>query len=203
MATYAVPRIIPPPPARFAHILEERRSTRVMRRSRLRDIINTIAFATNVRQIKIGDPQHRSRRPSPSGGALHAVDILVIWPNRRGRAFRYDPFDHRLLELAIATPDSLSRFVQDVAAVLPGADGALLVLVGDMGRVAAAYDRPESLLWRDAGALIQTLHLTATAYGQAFCPLGPLGGSALEAIRDDGQFTAVGVAVIGTPIGGA
>ena len=169
-----------------------------MQRPPLRSIINTIAFATNVRQIKLDDPLRRSRRPAPSGGALHAIDVLVVWPGREARVFRYEPFDHKLLKLAVSDARKLSVFIQDVANILPSASGALLLLTGDIRRVAAAYEQPDSLLWRDAGALMQTLHLTATAYGQAFCPLGILGEIALRAVRGDRQLKAVGVAAIGT-----
>lgn len=200
--TYAVPGIAPPSPLRFDHLMEQRRSIRVMGRPRLRDVINTLAFATNVRQIKVGDPLRRSRRPSPSGGALHPVEILILWPGRHVRAFLYDPFDHQLLKLAVSDVLGLASSVRDIGQLVPSAKGAILLLAGDLLRVAGAYEQPDSLLWRDAGAVIQTLHLTATAYGQVFCPLGVLGGQALEALRQDRRFTAVGVAVIGAPANG-
>jgi hypothetical protein len=80
---------------------------------------------------------------------------------------------------------------------------ALLQRVGDGGvgfgvEAKVAGDRPQSLLWRDAGALSQTLNLTATAYGQAFCALGVLGEQALQAIERPPTTRALGVAMIGT-----
>jgi nitroreductase len=40
-----------------------------------------------------------------------------------------------------------------------------------------AYGNSESLVWRDSGALLQTLALAAELYGLGFCPLGILGSA--------------------------
>ena len=71
------------------------------------------------------------------------------------------------------------------------------MLVGDMNRVAALYERPESLLWRDAGVLLQTLALVATAYRLALCPLGILGTAVVRALGLPEPILGVGVALIG------
>ena len=89
------------------------------------------------------------------------------------------------------------RLSDDCHQILPEASGTAIVLVGYMGRVAAVYERPASLLWRDGGALLQTLALVATAYRLAFCPLGILGAPVVHAIGLSARVSAVGVALMG------
>ena len=88
-------------------------------------------------------------------------------------------------------------FSTNVAILLPEASGTALVLVGCMNRVAALYKRPASLLWRDAGVLLQTLALVAEAYRLAFCPLGVLGNQVVQALGLSESASAVGAALIG------
>jgi len=72
--------------------------------------------------------------------------------------------------------------------------------LGDLGRVASHYAEPISLLWRDAGAYLQTTALAATAYRLAFCPLGILGNEVVAALDLNHTLVrAVGSAIIGRP----
>jgi len=113
---------------------------------------------------------------------------------------RYDAWTHRLEVLVIARSESLVRFVERCTELLPDAMGTSIVFAGYPGRVAAVYENHTSLLWRDAGALLQTVALAAAAYGLGFCPLGVLGGEVLEAIGlDPRDCQALGSAVIGRP----
>ena len=81
---------------------------------------------------------------------------------------------------------------------LPTSTGCdLVVLVCDTARLHAAYDAAESLGWRDAGAALQTLGLTATAAGLGFCPLALFGGEVRDALTIGPRLLGVGVAVVG------
>ena len=141
------------------------------------------------------DHFRRSRRPSPSAGAIHPIDVLLV--HGTSRVFRYAPLTHQLEILRVSDPAALRSFVRDCHQILPEALGTAIVLVGDMNRVATLYERPESLLWRDGGVLLQTLALVATAYRLAFCPLGVLGNAVVDALTLPEQVAAVGVALIG------
>lgn len=188
------PDIVPPPSQPFEAVLEQRRSERRLTRAPLRQVINAIAFATRPRAILEGDAFHRSRRPSPSAGALHPVDLVLIAPPR---AFRYEPLTHQVEVLRVARPEVLGHILHQSRIILPECSATPIVFVADLARVACHYDNPESLLWRDAGALLQTLALVATAYGLAFCPLGILGGPILDALGVGSEAAAVGAAVMG------
>ena len=189
--------IVPPPDQSFVATLEARRSQRFMTQASLRELVNAVAFGTQPRETMEGDSFSRSRRPSPSAGALHPVDVLLV--RGASRVFRYVPLGHRLQLLHASHPEHLKVFAGDCHDILPKASGTAIVLVGDMARVAAIYHRPESLLWRDSGALLQTLALVAAAYRLAFCPLGILGLRVVHAIGLSTSVSALGAALIGRP----
>ena len=188
-------RVDPPPNQPFLDVLEARRSCRVMTRAPLRQLVNAVAFCTHPRAVLNDDPYGRSRRPSASAGALHPIDVLFV--DRASRIFRYVPLSHQLESLRVPRPERLATFTDDCRQVLPTASGTPIVLVGDMGRIAALYHRPASLLWRDSGALMQNLALVMTAYRLAFCQLGILGAEVVHAIGLSHRATAVGVALAG------
>ena len=166
----------------------------------MRQVLNAIAYATQPRQVLSGDPFARSRRLSLSAGAIHPVGILLT---QGSRVFHYDAHAHELDILRVQQPPFLASFAEDCGQILPTASGTGIVLVGDVARIRALYERPLSLLWRDAGALLQTLALVASSYSLAFCPLGILGTAVLDAIGRAGRFSALGAALIGWPRGDA
>lgn len=179
----------------FGAVFEARRSRRAMARATLREISNAIGFATRPREMLEADILGRARRPSPSAGALHPIDILLVC--RASRVFRYAPLTHELENLRVADRTSVHAFLEDCRLLVPDAPVSALVLVGDVARVASVYEQPLSLLWRDAGVLLQTLALVTTAYRLAFCPLGILGTPVVEALRLPARAVGVGAALIG------
>lgn len=194
--TLRCPKMTPPPDRSFSGVLEGRRSRRKMERLPLRDLTSVLAFTLAPRAVLPGDRFGRSLRPSPSAGAVHPVEVLLIYGLR---VFRYMPMTHELDLLRVSGPEGLRAFVRECGRLLPDASqGTAIVLAGDLQRVAALYEHPESLLWRDAGALLQTLALVVAAYGHAFCPLGIVGRSVLEAIGLEHSLTAAGVGLIGS-----
>ena len=187
--------VVAPLERSFVATLEARRSHRVMTRAPLREVVNAIAFGVRPRETIEGDAFGRSRRPSPSAGAIHPVDVLLV--HGSSRVFRYAPLAHQLEALRVRSRRHLDAFLEDCQEILPEASGTRIVLASEMNRVAAVYKRPESLLWRDAGVLLQTLALVATAYRLAFCPLGILGTPVVRAIGLSEQISGVGVALMG------
>jgi nitroreductase family protein len=153
-----------------------------MRRASLREVVNVVAYATLAREYRLDDGE-LSRRPSPSAGAIHPLDVLIIdGAQRSPRVLRYDSRQHALDLLELADSGMLAPFAFQVREILPDALGTSLVLLGQAAKVAARYEHPMSLLWRDAGVLLQTLFLTAAAFRLAFCPLGILGHEVVHAI---------------------
>lgn len=191
------PPVIPPPPIAFEEVLEARRSCRATINAPLREIVNAIAYTTRPRFILKDDEHQRTRRPSPSAGALHPIEVAILDWRATPRVMRYHPTGHELHVLALKDRSKVSVLSEKIRDVVPLAKGTAVVFLGDMERVAAFYENPHSLLWRDAGALLQTLHLSATAFRLACCPVGLLGGELVEAIGLEGRLIGAGVAVVG------
>jgi len=113
---------------------------------------------------------------------------------------RYSASDNHLELLRIARPKRLQEFFLSTTELLPSADASALIFIADLPRIQALYQNPSSLIWRDAGALLQTVGLAAVAYRLGFCPLGMLGTEIVEALalpRERAQ--PVGSALIGRP----
>jgi len=165
----------------------------------LREIVNVVAFATRPRFVLADDALTRTRRPAPSAGALHPIDIVLADWRGVPRLMRYDSLSHQL-ELLICTKSHLGELGRVADEILPQAHGTAIVLLGDVARVAAIYENCDTLFWRDAGALLQTLFLAATACRLAFCPLGILGHEVVRALGLVQRLTPAGVALIGRPL---
>ena len=175
-----------------------RRSERAIRPAPLREIVNALGFAMQPRFVLEGDTHLRTRRPTISAGALHSVNVVVVDWRCFSKALRYDPMTHRLQSLRVVQSESLHEFAKICGAILPEGPKTALALIGDKRRIDALYEHSTSLLWRDAGALLQTLAIVSAAYRLAFCPLGTLGGHLVEALGLNQQFARpVGCAAIG------
>ncbi|CCD86333.1 protein of unknown function [Bradyrhizobium sp. ORS 285] len=193
-------RPAPPPAADFAGVIRARQSVRVITRAPLRETVNFLMYA-HGRRYTWGDNPPRFSGASHSAGALHPLDLLLISGSLRNRVFRIDPATSSLQLLTIARLDPLRALNTKLRGMFPDATSDYIVLLADQLLTSSQYSSARTLIWRDAGALMQTLHLCATAFRMAFCPAG-IGGSE---IRDalfamDDRFEGVGVAVLGRTI---
>jgi hypothetical protein len=192
--------LVPACSASFIEILELRRSVRKLAAAPLREIVNVLAWALRPRFFKLGDPLDRTRRPSVSAGALHPIEFILITRGLFPRTFRYDARRHRLEALVISDRGAIASLWAKSNVILPGASGTLLVAVGDLALVSAAYENPISLIWRDAGAALQTLAFVSAAFRLGFCPLGILGNELLQGIGvRERRLIVAGVSMIGRP----
>jgi hypothetical protein len=111
---------------------------------------------------------------------------------------RYNPFGHSIDILRITHPEKFREFAELCAKLLPNTHATALVLIADQRRTQALYTNFSSLIWRDAGALLNLLALVATAYRLGFCPLGMLGNHVVNALAlCPEQAVGVGCAMIG------
>lgn len=126
------------------------------------------------------------------------MEIALVTGNRRHRIFRLNANEAVLELLYSDQPETLSKLDAKISEVFPHAECDYLVMVADSTALDAFYTNAESLLWRDAGALMATLHLCATAYRLAFCPAGILGRELIQALFGvDTRVRALGAAAIG------
>ncbi|WP_240660122.1 SagB/ThcOx family dehydrogenase [Streptomyces sp. WAC 01529] len=122
----------------------------------------------------------QTQRPSPSGGGRHSVETYVIARKVSGLtpgAYHYDPFDHTLNRLA-PWDDELAAVLNTTVtmpAYMEHPPPASLLLASHAARTGWKYEGLAlSLIYRDAGCLLQTLCLTATDLGLGACPTGTM-----------------------------
>lgn len=137
-----------------------------------------------------------SRRPSPSAGGIHPIEIFLR-TKTEDRIERYDAVAHALSSVEIISTSALETFDRQVAAAAPGAEGLVIAFIADCSRTAAAYEHSESLVWRDAGCLMMTLSLVSESLDLAFCPVGVLGTALADALGTPEGWVAAGTCVLG------
>jgi SagB-type dehydrogenase family enzyme len=187
----------------FASVLERRHSERrygapPLTRAQLGELLFR---AARVRELHSGGPEERTLRPAPSAGALHPLEVYVVVGACEGLEpglYRYAPGSHGLEPRAGPT--------REVRALLADARQGrspvqvLLVLAARFQRVAYKYEGlAYACVLKDAGALLQTLCLSATAMGLASCIVGWGNPEAFEraALTRGEEETSVAELVIG------
>jgi SagB-type dehydrogenase family enzyme len=165
----------------LAEVLRERRSTRTFGPLTVSALASVLMRAGRVAAwTEAEDGYQASHRPAPSAGARHPFDIHVV--SGRGvqglepGAYLFEPVAGALLAQEVHGSRSgilLSRVAERLAS--PSAPPAALFLVARLQRTLGRYPSGMSLIWRDAGVLLQTLHLCACDLGLNSCILGTCG----------------------------
>lgn len=121
-------------------------------------------------------------KPVPSSGARHPVELVLVGLAGMAEvAFRYDGDTHSLVPIeseAAVVREALDKAQRCSA----GNRGSLLLLAADFRATEAAYENPESLVWRDAGTVLGHLCLVAEALELACTPLGMTGDPEVRAL---------------------
>lgn len=116
-----------------------------------------------------------THRPVPSAGARHPLDVHVLAGDVDGLAagaWRFDAVRCELVTTSLPHERALVQLGEVLGTATPP---AALVAVAHLPRTLSRYPTGLSLLWRDAGALLATLHLCATDIGLASCIAGTCG----------------------------
>jgi len=131
------------------------------------------------------------RRSAPSAGGLHPIHLVCI-RDEPDTPRLYDGRRHAFLHLSSST-DVYARNAADIAVLLGRSSGCTVRFVTDLAKANAAYSDPESLVMRDAGALLATLCFYAEWLGIAARPLGFLGDDLVPALGfPAGRFIGAG-----------
>jgi hypothetical protein len=199
---HVFPRPQDVPNYEFGDVLESRRSALGASLSWSR-IAELLWFAAGIR----GSHSHgRAGLPvqwsaTPSAGGLGCVQIVCI-SDYDTRPRLYDPFGHRMFELLADQQHVAAANRRTVEALLGEFQGTTLRFIADYSKASAAHCNAESLLWRDAGALLATIGLCATWLGMTACPLGFLGQDLLPSLGFPADvFQGVGGVQIGEMMG--
>lgn len=184
--------------------LARRGSTRTLLPPTAEDIITVLFHSARVRAAwYAADGFLATSRPSPSAGARHPFELSVVI----GRSVDVEPgvysFDPLRCELRCASRDPLAiRKLLDRSASLMGqedAPPAVIYLFADLRRTLSRYPLGISLVFRDAGALLATMALTASAAGLGTCILASACTGTLNEVlqRPSPYFADLGSVALG------
>ena len=147
----------------------------------LSQLAEFLFYSARVREHRAADASlpgfDYTLRPSPSAGACHALELYLVVQHCEGidaGMYHYDPARHALERLTTST-DHRDRLMAGVqTGEMTPADAHVLIVIA--ARFARATWKYEGLayanLLKDAGALLQTMYLVATAMGLGACALG-------------------------------
>ena len=180
----------------FAQLVARRRTRRSFGKLKSEHLGALLDLSCRVHQTgeaSLGFPI--TRRPTPSAGAIHPIHLLLINPGE-ATWYRYDAFTHALKAVKANSDPREARIAME--AIVPAADATLIVFAAEVGKVAARYAHPASLIWRDAGVLLGFLAMSAEALDLSFCTLGVTGEPWVSQLLDEVGLVGVGVAFAGS-----
>jgi SagB-type dehydrogenase family enzyme len=130
-----------------------------------------------VKAVQANGQDERSRRPYPSGGARHSLELYPLINHCQGvpaGLYYYAPDSHQLYHLSEhnALTDSLFEGAKR-AADLRHWPQILILISARFQRVSWKYQSVAyALILKEVGVLYQTMYLVATAMNLAPCALG-------------------------------
>lgn len=150
----------------FAEVLARRRSRRDFDAVSLADIATLLVRSARVLSWSYDDRGiELSLRPHPSAGAMHPLSIELIATQVTGLEPGCWAFDalRCVLVRSRREPATLARCLEQLASavdarIIPAA----IVIVANPARTLSRYPHGTAHVWRDAGALLTTMHLAAT-----------------------------------------
>jgi len=112
-------------------------------------------------------------KPTPSGGGCHPVKMLLLRaPVLKDKLLLYDSDHHVFGVREVPNAKLIQQSLREVDQCLESHKGTIIWFVADLARSGARYKNPESLAWRDSGALLATISLVAEGMGLNCCGLG-------------------------------
>jgi SagB-type dehydrogenase family enzyme len=183
----------------FWEVIENRRSTREFRELSL-DEISNVLMSAKVKEIFVqNDGYILTHRSSASAGARHPIDIIVLSPilDSFKSFYYYNPFLHSLNKLGFES-NIIEQFQDHINSILFSDKATIFWFVAHPDRTEAKYLNALSLIWRDAGALINHIQLVCTALNINSCALGSLGEPFISKLFSSiGEVYGVGGILLG------
>lgn len=113
------------------------------------------------------------RRIAPSAGGCHPIHIVIIGaPDFPRDVLVYDAEHNGFGIVGSVDASLLRKTIREIDKCLRVQKGTVLCFLADVARTENRYLNPESLIWRDSGALLATVSLVAESMGIRFCGLG-------------------------------
>jgi SagB-type dehydrogenase family enzyme len=184
--------------------LMQRRSVRRLLPPSAEDIATVLFHSARVRSAWTADDGFiATSRPSPSAGGRHPFDLVVVVDRSidlPSGTYAFDPITCAL-QVKSTDPAVTRQLVETARRLLEQTQPppVLVYLVAEFRRTLDRYRLGATLVYRDAGALLATLGLTATAAGLATCIVATSGTLGINAVCDlpFPQFAEVGSIALG------
>lgn len=189
-----------PPSLDFWDVVKNRQSRRQYEKLDRECLSQLLWHAVKSRKTILRSSHIRwQSRPYPSAGGVHPIEILVVEKVAgTTKCAWYNATSHSLDCPRLASSCQAELLFDMANDVLPVQDGTILWFVANYTLVRSSYANPESLVWRDSGALLATIYLVAEALGLACCALGATGTSCVrEALLVPSEFVGVGGCLVG------
>lgn len=147
-------------------------------------------------------PVRWQHRTSPSAGGIHCIDLLLTGKGEEQQSFSlYDPVAHALQEIVVDL-DSARDLRDELGHAIDVGPAQVIWFAADCELMFSRYENGESLIWRDAGALVSTICFVAEALGLAYCPIGLTGEPFISSMLGTlGRISGVGGIIVGSRIG--
>jgi hypothetical protein len=156
------------------------------------DLASLLRHSTLLRERRLdGRFGTWESRSAPAAGGIHAFHLLCLPLGRNEACGVYDA-DAHALRAPHSLEDARALNMRSVATIAEAEGGTTLQLVVDRDRYEACYDHCDSLIWRDAGALIAVISLVGTLLGLDSVPLGRHGDDIVLAARLSAGFAGAG-----------
>lgn len=190
-----LPQIHKIKPIDFFEVLNKRKSERIFKKIFLHQLSGLLWYAAKAKKIFLSEyGTILSHRAAPSAGAIHPIDIFISLPEtiENRKLYYYDPYTHKLGKLVFKTR-SLHSFFKNINDCLVADQATIIWFAAHLARTSVKYKNSESLVWRDAGSLIATIQLVATALRMKSCPVGTLGEPFFSNAFNNNLFSAGGI----------
>lgn len=195
-----IPLPAPMPTALLWDVIESRSSRRVFGPLTEQALSAVLWYSAKTRRIEHDKGRlNWESRPAPSAGGRHPIDVLVVDKvDTTWRIRLYDPHAHALSELCPANRNEVRRFGEEITRVVNPGAGTIIWFIADWTKIHSRYEHGESLVWRDAGALLALFYLASEGLGLSCCAVGMTGDPMISSAVDGNQnLFGVGGCVIG------
>jgi SagB-type dehydrogenase family enzyme len=180
----------------FFKVIEERRSNKDLLPLEENQLDSLLWYSSRTRDAYLDEDYILSKRTAPSAGAVHPIDILINHADDNFFSI-YSPFEHGMYRLDFLE-EKVQSFIDHISLAFPNRKGTLLWFIIHPYRTDKYYNNFESLVWRDAGALMQTIALTCSALGIGCCPVGTLAKPYINELHNNFEdISSAGGIIIG------
>jgi len=112
-------------------------------------------------------------RIAPSGGGCHPIHIVILGaPDFPRDVLIYDAEHDGFGVISSVEDRILRKALREIDRCLRVGKGTVLWFFADIAKTAGKYVNPESLIWRDSGALLATFLFVVEGMGLQACGLG-------------------------------